>query len=78
MPGRNKVAEVDLKTMQVVRSMETPADPEEILMRPDGKVAYVSCVSSHKIAEVDLGTWTVTRTIEDGTNSDGLAWAAGH
>jgi DNA-binding beta-propeller fold protein YncE len=75
MPGKNKVAVVDLKTMQVARSVDVPADPEEILMRPDGKVAYVSCVGSHKIAEVDLGAWAVTRTIEDGSNSDGLAWA---
>ena len=66
---------VDIKTMQVVRTITTPADPEEVLMRPGGKIAYVSCVGSHQIAEVDLGTWKVTRTIEDGKNSDGIAWA---
>jgi YVTN family beta-propeller protein len=75
LPHKNEVAIVDLNTMQVVRSVPTPPDPQEVLMRPDGKVAYVSCVGSHHVAELDLATWKVTRTIQDGTNSDGIAWA---
>jgi DNA-binding beta-propeller fold protein YncE len=73
--GGGEADVVDLATMQVVRRVKTPDDPEEVLMRPDGKVGYVSCVASRRIAELDLGTWTVTRTIEDGDNSDGIAWA---
>jgi len=75
MPQVGKVAVVDIKTMQVVRAIATPADPEEVLMRPGGKIAYVSCVDSHQIAEIDLASWNVTRTIQDGKNSDGIAWA---
>lgn len=75
LPGKDKVQVIDLRIMQPVRSVATPADPEEVLMRPDGKVAYVSCVTSHQIAEVNLATWKVTRTIQDGKNSDGIAWA---
>lgn len=75
MPRQGKVAVVDVKTMQVVHIVTTPADPEEVLVRPGGKIAYVSCVGSHQIAEVDLATWKVTRTIQDGKNSDGIAWA---
>jgi len=37
MPASNKVAVVDLKTMQVVRTVETPVDPEEVLAQPGGK-----------------------------------------
>lgn len=77
MPLKGKVAVVDIQSMQVVRTIPTPADPEEVLMHPGGKIAYVSCVSSHQIAEVDLATWKVNRTIEDGRNSDGIAWAGG-
>jgi hypothetical protein len=69
------VAVVDLQTMQVARNIDTPKDPEEVLMRPDGKVAYISCVASHTIAELDLATWKITRTIQDGDHSDGIAWA---
>ena len=75
MPRQGKVAVVDVKTMQVVHIVTTPADPEEVLVRPGSKIAYVSCVGSHQIAEVDLATWKVTRTIQDGKNSDGIAWA---
>ena len=77
IPKSGKVAVVDLNTMKVVRSVMTPPDPQEVLVRPGNKTAYVSCVGSHTIAEVDLATWKVTRTIDDGTNSDGIAWA-GH
>ena len=31
------------------------------LVRPDGKVAYVSCTGSNQVAEIDLATWKVTR-----------------
>jgi YVTN family beta-propeller protein len=75
LPGKNKIAVVDLKTMQVARSVETPPDPEEVLVRPDGKVAYVSCVNSNQVAVIDLATWKVTRRIATGKASDGLAWA---
>jgi YVTN family beta-propeller protein len=76
IPSKNEVAIVDLKTMQVMSNVSTPPDPQEVLMRPDGKVAYVSCVGSHQVAELDLASWKVTRTIQDGNNSDGIAWAA--
>ena len=72
----NEVAVVDLETMKVARSVTTPVDPEEVLVRPDGKVAYVSCVNSNQVAEIDLATWKVTRAFATGKQSDGLAWAA--
>jgi DNA-binding beta-propeller fold protein YncE len=75
MPAISKVAVVDLTTMKVVRTVETPVDPEEVLAQPGGKAAWVSCVSSHTVAELDLGTWTITRKIVMGKNSDGIAWA---
>jgi DNA-binding beta-propeller fold protein YncE len=77
MPAINKVAVLDLTTMKVVRTVETPADPEELLAQPGSKSAWVSCVSSHTVAELDLGSWTITRKIVMGKNSDGIAWASG-
>jgi DNA-binding beta-propeller fold protein YncE len=75
LPKNGKLAIVDMNTMKVVRSIPTPPDPEEVLVKPGNKTAYVSCVGSHTIAELDLGTWKITRTIDDGKNSDGIAWA---
>ena len=51
------------------------AYPQEVLIRPDGKVAYVSCDKANQVAEIDLATWKVTRTIQTGKYADGLAWA---
>ena len=47
----------------------------EVLVRPDGAVAYVSCDASHKVAEIQTSNWTVSRLIDAGPGADGLAWA---
>ncbi len=69
------VAEVDLVTMRVVRTLEVPKSPQEVLVRPDGAMAYVSCNQSAEVAAIDLADWKVERLIGVGANDDGLAWA---
>jgi DNA-binding beta-propeller fold protein YncE len=61
--------------MQVVRTVDVPKSPQEILVRPDGEVAYVSCHESKKVAAIDLKTWKTGKIIEAGPMADGLAWA---
>jgi DNA-binding beta-propeller fold protein YncE len=46
-------------------------------VRPDGKSAYVSCMSGDRVAEIDLAKWQVSRSIATGKATDGLAWAVG-
>jgi DNA-binding beta-propeller fold protein YncE len=76
VPGANKVAVVDLGTFKVVRTIDVPSAPQEILIRPDNQVAYVSCNASHKVAAIDLAGWKVQKLIDAGKGADGLAWAA--
>jgi YVTN family beta-propeller protein len=73
----NKVAVVDLKTLTVARNIDLAAGthPQEALVRPDGRTAYVSCDKSGQVAEIDVATWKVTRMITAGKVADGLAWA---
>jgi DNA-binding beta-propeller fold protein YncE len=61
--------------LQVARSIDVPTTPQEILVRPDGKVAYVSCNRSGKVAAIDLSQWRVRTLIVAGQFADGLAWA---
>jgi DNA-binding beta-propeller fold protein YncE len=61
--------------MKVVRTIDVPAAPQEVLIRPDGKVAYVSCNASGKVAAIDLTQWKVQNLIAAGKFADGLAWA---
>ena len=74
-----KVAVIDLTTMEVARTIDVPAEPQAVLMRPDGKAAYVSCDSSNAVAQIgvvgDVGGWKVERTIQTGKSADGMAWA---
>jgi DNA-binding beta-propeller fold protein YncE len=63
--------------MKVMNSIDVPAAPQEVLMRPDGKIAYVSCDASHKVAAIRTSDWTVETLIDAGKGADGLAWAAG-
>jgi YVTN family beta-propeller protein len=73
--GLGEVAVIDLEAKKVVRTLQLPRAPQEILIRPDGAVAYVSCDASAKIGVIDLKEWKVSALIEVGKNADGLAWA---
>jgi len=77
MRGAHQVAVVDLAAMKVVRTIDVPDTPTEILIRPDGRFAYVSCGS--KVAQIDLtadlASWKVASLIQAGKDADGLAWA---
>src|SRR5450432_3573350 len=74
VPSANQVAVVDFGSMQVSRKIAVEGSPQEILIRPDGKVAYVSCAAG-KVVAIDLGQWSVTSRIVAGKYPDGLAWA---
>jgi len=65
-----------MHTLRLARSIDVPSTPQEILVRPDGKVAYVSCNRSGKVAAIDLSQWKVQTLIIAGQFVDGLAWAA--
>ncbi len=71
----SQVAVVDLKEWKVTRAIDVPKAPQEVVVRPDGRVAYVSCDASGKVAAIDLATWAVDRLIDAGPFVDGLAWA---
>ena len=72
----NTVAALDLKTMKLGRSLDVPKAPQEIVVRPDGRYAYVSCDASKQVAVLDLKEWKVERLIDAGPTADGLAWAS--
>jgi YVTN family beta-propeller protein len=74
--GLSDVAVVNLETMKVEHLIQVPHAPQEILIRPDGAVAYVSCDASAKVAVIDLKEWKVKTLIDVGQKADGLAWAA--
>ncbi len=76
VPHQNLIAVVDLQSLHVEHTIPVPPEPQEILMRPDGKVAYVSCDKRRQIAVLDLDRWKVAGLIAVGRNDDGLAWAA--
>jgi YVTN family beta-propeller protein len=76
----NKVGVIDLREMKVARTFDVPAAPQEVLVEPDGKAAYVSCDASRKVAVIELtgapADWKVAKLIDVGRGADGLAWAA--
>jgi DNA-binding beta-propeller fold protein YncE len=76
IPKENKLAIVDIAAMKVVRTIDTPADPEEVMAQPGNKSAWISSVASHTESELDLTTWQITKKIETGNGTDGIAWAA--
>jgi DNA-binding beta-propeller fold protein YncE len=75
MPGINQVGILELETLKVARTFVVPKAPQEVLIRPDGMAAYVSCDASHQVAVIDLKNWKVEKLIDAGPGADGLAWA---
>jgi DNA-binding beta-propeller fold protein YncE len=43
--------------MKVAHLIDVPSAPQETLVRPDGKMAYVSCDASNKVAAISTSTW---------------------
>ena len=74
LPRKDAVAVVDLRSMKVARTIPVAANPQAVLIRPDGRVAYVSCAGAGKVAAIDLADWHVA-SIDAGKFADGLAWA---
>ncbi|MGB6265929.1 MAG: YncE family protein [Candidatus Acidiferrales bacterium] len=75
-----KVGVVDLGSLTVARTIDVPGEPQEIVVRPDGKAAYVSCTNGKQagqVAVIDLAQWKVETSIDAGVFADGLAWAGG-
>jgi DNA-binding beta-propeller fold protein YncE len=70
-----QIADVDLKTMKVAKTIDVADGPREILVSSDGKTAFVSCTRSKQVAAIDLAQWKVTKLIDAGDSADGLAWA---
>jgi DNA-binding beta-propeller fold protein YncE len=77
MMAVNKIAVIDLKTFSVAKNIDLAegTHPQEALVQPDGKMAYVSCDKSGQVAEIDTASWTLKQMIDTGKVSDGLAWA---
>jgi DNA-binding beta-propeller fold protein YncE len=75
MRNAKGVAVVDLKTMKVVRTIDVPGGPSEVLVSDDGKTAYVACNFADQVAVIDLAGWKVAGVIDAGKFADGLAWA---
>jgi YVTN family beta-propeller protein len=59
----------------VVKTIPVPTNPQEVIVRPDGKVAYVSLAGSSQVAAIDVAGLKVQGLIAVGSYADGLAWA---
>jgi DNA-binding beta-propeller fold protein YncE len=73
-PKKHLLLAIDLATLNVAKTLELPGAPSEILVRPAGGIAFVSCMDSGKIAVVDLRAWQLQEPIVLTAGVDGLAW----
>jgi DNA-binding beta-propeller fold protein YncE len=65
---------IDMATLKIAKAFNLPESPSEILVTPDGGVAFISCVSAGKIAVLDLRAWQLQEPIALTPGIDGLAW----
>jgi YVTN family beta-propeller protein len=75
-PATDSVLVLNLLSMKVERVIHVPADPQEIVVRPDDRIAYVSCDQSKQVVAINVSSGKIEKVIEVGAGADGLAWAA--
>lgn len=51
--------------------------PIGILIRPDGREAFVANTNADVVSVIDLSTWRIARRLTAGREPDGLAWRGG-
>jgi DNA-binding beta-propeller fold protein YncE len=74
----SQVAVIDLNSLQVVRTLDVPPKPIEIVVSRNDNTAYVSCGGTGKIAAIRLSDWSVQRVFNAGRHVDGMALAGTH
>jgi len=80
LPSADQVAVISIASIadaRVIKTIAVPAHPQEILIRHDQPVAYVSCNDAAKVAVMNLQSWSVERLLDAGPGADGLGFAAG-
>lgn len=76
IPSKNQVSVIDLAAMKVMKNIDVSKNPQEIIVDPMGKTAYVSCSSRAGMVDaIGTSSWTVRTSIAAGPGVDGLAWA---
>jgi YVTN family beta-propeller protein len=78
LPHSYGVAVVDLKTLQVVRTISVPKGPHTVLLSPDNQTAYIACMGAGNVAAINLSDWSVRGLIKVGKDADGIGWASAH
>jgi YVTN family beta-propeller protein len=78
LPLVHQLGIIDLKTLKVAHTIDLPVRPQEVLIAPDDKTAYVSIDQGAKVAAISIADWKVEKMIDAGVGADGLAWAMAH
>ncbi len=72
--GANQVAEVDVASGKVARSIAVAAEPTGLALAPDGKTLYVTCAApAGTVCAVDLASGKVAASIPAGHSATGPA-----
>jgi DNA-binding beta-propeller fold protein YncE len=71
----SQIGVVELSTRSVVAVVDVPAQPQAIVIHPDGTHAYSACDAAQQVVEIDLGRYEVSRRFDAGADADGICWA---
>lgn len=71
-----KLHVVDLSTLKIEKSFDVPPSANVVTVRPDGAVAYISCMQAGKIGVLNLRSWQIEEAINLTPGVDGSAWMA--
>ena len=70
-----EVLVIDTVSGEIVKRIKTLAEPEGLLIAPDGHHAYVACAGAKTVQVINLDKLEVDGAIAVGNGPDGLGWA---
>ncbi|HEY4086848.1 MAG TPA: beta-propeller fold lactonase family protein [Bryobacteraceae bacterium] len=66
------IAEFDVATQKVTRTLQAGSDPENFAVAPDGKTIYVSNEDDDGVSFLDVAAGKLTKTIKTGEEPEGV------
>ena len=72
-PTSNQIYEIDIASLQVLKSYTGGQAPHGVVVSHDGKKVYVTNLLSDTISVIDTTTDTITNTIAVGEKTNGIS-----
>lgn len=62
--GTHALAVHDRATRAIVRTIQLPSEPADIVVDPDNNLAFIACQGANQLVKINLGTMTIAQLLD--------------